>query len=89
MSKSTASSCSCFAPPIGAALPHHLCGISQLILFLGFFSLPLFLPSLAGLWFYLYRNLVFHRCIKRKFVLIQRGAGMAAAILAENLYKQV
>jgi hypothetical protein len=55
----------------------------------------IFLPAalssiaLAGLWFYLYRNLVFHRCIKRKFVLIQRGAGVVAAILAKNLYKQV
>jgi hypothetical protein len=53
--------------------------------------LPAALSSItfAGLWLYLYRNLVFHRRIKRKFVLIQRGAGMAAAILAKNLYEHV
>jgi hypothetical protein len=49
----------------------------------------LFLITLAGLWLYLYRNLVFHRCINREFVLIQRGAGMAAAILSKDMYKQV
>jgi hypothetical protein len=40
-SKSCQSLLALYHPTIRAALPHHLCGISQLILFLGFFSLPL------------------------------------------------